>query len=130
MNRGRGALAITALACSWLVFLVPAAALMPTGSELTSGSSQGTTTTLLQSDGPWVLAVVAVPALLGVTAWLGLQRRCSGHARHTELFVWVPIALLCAFSVVSGFSIGLFVFPAALALSFAGAITPRGRAKR
>jgi hypothetical protein len=123
MNRGRGALAVTALACAWLVFLVPAAAFVPTGSEQTSGSAEVATTTLLQSDGVWALVVVAIPALLGLATWLGLHRRCSGHARHTELLVWVPIGLLYVFSFVSGFSIGLFVLPAALALGFAGAIT-------
>ena len=131
MNRGRSAFGLTALACAWLVFLVPAAAFVPAGSEKTvysNGLTTTSSTTLVQSDGAWVLALMAVPALLGLIAWVGLHRRCRG--RGAELLVWLPIGLLYAFSFVSGFSVGLFVFPAALALGFAGAITPRGSTAR
>jgi membrane protease YdiL (CAAX protease family) len=133
MNRGRGAFALTALACAWLISLVPAAALLPLGSEQTSYSNGLTTTsstTLVQSDGSWVLGLMAVPALLALIAWFGLHRRCKGRAGRRELVVWIPIGLLYAFSFVGGFSVGLSVLPAALALGFAGAITPRGRAAR
>jgi hypothetical protein len=130
MSRGRAAFGLTVLACAWLVWLVPAAAILPAGTEQTSsgGFTSTTSTTLVQSDGSWVLFLMAGPALLGLIAWFGLHRKCSGRGRRAKALVWLPIGLLYAFSFISGFTVGLYVFPAALALGLAGAITPSGHA--
>jgi hypothetical protein len=126
MNRGRVAFGLTVLACAWLVFQVPAAAILPSGTEQTSAGGLTTTrsTTLVQSDGSWVLLLMAGPGLI---AWFGLHRRCSGRGSENRTLVWLPIGLLYAFSLIAGFSVGPYVFPAALALGLAGAITPRGQ---
>jgi hypothetical protein len=131
MQRGRAAFGITVLACAWLVFLVPAAAIVPTYSEQTSyggGFISHSSTTLVGANGSWVLVPMAIPALLGLIAWLGMHRKCSGRGSGSERLVWLPIAVMCALSLVSGFSVGPYFLPAALALGLAAALTPRGHA--
>jgi hypothetical protein len=130
MSRGRVAFGLTTLACAWLMLLVPAAALLPTGTEETStsaGLAERSSTTLVETNGSWVLFLIAVPAVLGLIAWIGLHRKCSGRGSRDAKLAWLPIGLLLAFSVVGGFSVGLFILPAALVLTLAGALTPDGR---
>ena len=70
------------------------------------GSSDGTVTThstLLQVNGMWVLVLLSIPVLIALMPVLFPIR-------------WVRIAaavLLAAFSIIGGFSIGLFYMPSA-----------------
>jgi uncharacterized membrane protein len=130
MSRGRVAFGLTTLACAWLVCLVPAAAIVPVYSGETStsaGEVSRSSATLLAENGSWVLWLMAVPALLGLIAWIGLHRKCSGRGRRDATLAWFPISVLLAFSIIGGFSVGIFVLPAAVALVVAGALTPDGR---
>ena len=118
---------MTVLSCAWLAFLVFAAATVPVYSGETSAGGREFPTpssTLAGENGYWVLGLMAIPVVLALIVWFGLHRRRSRVASSDEL-VWLPMGLLFAFSILGGFSVGQAVFPAALALAFAAAITPR-----
>jgi hypothetical protein len=70
---------------------------------------------LIAVNGAWVIALLAVPVALTCLALLGVARR-------QRVVVWIAAAVLIAFSVVSGFSIGLFFAPAAFVLLVAAAL--------
>lgn len=61
------------------------------------------------------LSGLALPAA-AVSAWLLLHLRCGGQRAPGD-FAWVLVVVLLLFSFITGFSIGLFVFPAALLLA-------------
>jgi hypothetical protein len=127
IRSGRFSFVLTLLACAWLLWLIPAAAIVPFGSEVTE-TSTGIVThsspTLVETDGMRVLWLMAFPAVLGLIAWAGLHRKCTGRASADARMAWFPISLLLGFSILGGFSVGLFVLPAALVLVVAGALTP------
>jgi hypothetical protein len=107
------------------VLLVPAAALVPVYSGETSTSAGAVShSTLIAENGSWVLGLMAIPGVLGLIACIGLHRKCSGRASADAKLAWFPISLLLAFSIIGGFSVGLYVLPAAIALVVAGALTP------
>ena len=131
MNRGRAAFGLTVLACGWLAFLVVAALVVPVYSGETSAGGREFATpssTLVGENGSWVLVGMAIPVLLGLITWFGLHRKCSRVTESDEMLVWLPIGILFAFSILTGFSVGMAIFPAALVLTFAAAITPRATA--
>jgi len=127
--RGRAAFGLTVLACGWFAALIPAAALIHTGTEESVSASGVVTragTTLVANEGAWVLALVAVPLALGLVCWIGLRRRCSGRFTWEHVLVWLPVLALFAFSLVSAASIGLLFLPGALTLFAAALVTPAG----
>jgi len=84
------------------------------------GDVSGTySTTVLEQNGAWVVLLLCLPVAL---AAIGLV----GAARRNRLLVWAPAAVLLGFSMLAGFSIGLFYVPAAVALLLA-AVTARCR---
>ena len=125
--RGRWAFALTVTAFAWGVALLPAALLLP-AYEGASSSSTGVTThtsaTLVAVNGPWVLGVVALPALLALIAWFGLHRRCASTTNYGGALAWTAIAALAALSLLAAASIGLYLLPAALLLVVAARLTP------
>ena len=66
--------------------------------------------TLLEENGSGVLAWLALPTLLA-TILLALSLTGARFARAAS---WVVVVGLCAFCLLTGFSIGLFYFPAAV----------------
>ena len=115
------------LAGAWCAVLLVGALTVPvyTG-ELTSLSGTRTTTaTLVGENGPWALAVVALPLIPVLTvAALLWQRRRVGRFGAGPV-AWTLVGVLWAFAVVTGFSIGLFVLPipGLLAIACAAAST-------
>jgi hypothetical protein len=87
------------------------------GSAYSSGES------VLEAN-PGAPVAVAAPLVVAATVWLLLHLACRYDAtwarRAASLLAW----LLVAFAVITGFSIGLFVLPAAVALVAAAALTP------
>ena len=82
--------------------------------EFTSLSGTRTTSaTLVGENGPWALAVVALPLIpvLTVAALLGWRRRVGRIGAGPV--AWTLVGVLGAFAVVTGFSIRLFVLPIA-----------------
>jgi hypothetical protein len=65
-----------------------------------------------------------VPLVLAATVWLLLHVACRYNAIGARRAGTVLAWLLVAFAVITGFSIGLFVLPVAIALVAAAARTP------
>ena len=88
----------------------------------TAVSSSGVVTTtsssasLIEENGVWVVGLLCVPVAL---AALGLY--CAIRGRRVLL--WVSGLLLIGFVVVSGFTIGMWYAPAALALLIASGLS-------
>ena len=110
------ALALALAAGLWLAFYPD---LYSSVSE--TASSTGVTTeqsghaSLIDENGNWVIALLAVPVAL---TGLGVL----GAARRNRILVWGAAWVLLAFSLISGFSIGLFYAPSAVALLVAAAL--------
>lgn len=80
--------------------------------------------TLTNDNGVRILAPLAVPAVLTVLAWIALHHQGAHHSRAARRAAWIAIGLLVLFSLLTGFSIGLFVLPTAVLLIAAAALTP------
>jgi hypothetical protein len=131
-TRGWLAFGLGAGAVVWALALVLGAFLVPAYGGDTCEASPGSPTvcgslppqTLFAVNGWWVvellLGVVAITAL----AFWALHVYCATGARRAHsAAIWL-IALLAIFSIVSGFSIGFYVVPAALLLFASAALTP------
>jgi hypothetical protein len=128
----RWASGLTLAALAWAVGLIVAAVLLPAygGSEsaatasVSSGagaaplvhSTAAGSITLVDENGPWVLVLVTLPALVCGMVWTGLR----GGRRGVQV-ARVAIGLLGAFCLVAAMSIGLFVLPVAVLLGAAAA---------
>jgi hypothetical protein len=114
-----------ALAALWATGLIAAAATVPAY----SGSSSAT---LVEVNGGKVLGVVAVPLVLVLIAGLSLQLRIRKGVEGAGAAAWIAVGLLHAFTVVSAFTIGKFVFPVLvlLACACAAASVRSGRTSR
>jgi hypothetical protein len=126
-GRGRWAFGLTVTAFAWGLALVPAALLLPAyqGSISSSnGLTTHTSATLVAENGPWVLAIVALPAVLALIAWFGLHRRCASASKHGGALARTAIALLAILSLLAAASIGPYLLPAALLLVAAARLTP------
>lgn len=102
-------------------------------SESCSVSPDGTgycfssSSSLIQENGEWVLLLLAVPTVLaGVVFLLSLSQSVS---RTAKLLSRAAAVLFLAGCLVTGFSIGLFYLPAALACLLAVAFDRRVAAR-
>jgi len=126
---GRGWLAfgLAASAVGWALTLVAAAFLAPAyqgedcgpGGVCTSSSS-----TLFAVNGWWIVELLAGVVLVAMLAFWGLHRRCASGSRRAAQLATSCTVLLAAFSVVTGFSIGLLVLPVAVLLVASAALVP------
>ncbi len=87
------------------------------GSAYSSGES-------VLEENPDATVAVAAPLVLAATVWLLLHVACRYNAVGARRAATVLAWLLVAFAVITGFSIGLFVLPAAVALVAAATLTP------
>jgi hypothetical protein len=71
---------------------------------------------LIEENGVWVVGLLCIPVAL---AALGLYCSVSGR----RVLLWVSGLLLIGFVVVSGFTIGMWYVPAALALLIASGLS-------
>jgi hypothetical protein len=111
------ALALALAAGLWLAF-DPYSYSGASGSATSSGVTTEQTghASLIEENGSWVIGLFAVPvALTGVGV--------LGAARKHRILAWSAAWVLLAFSLVTGFSIGLFYAPAAVALLVAAALS-------
>lgn len=138
VRRGRWAFALSVLALSWAVALIPAAFLVPVyagAGETVYSPAQGAaittsqtlpSSTLIAENGASVrlLAVLALPAALAALAWFGLHRKCTRTGVAGARIAAFALGLLSAFAVVTGLSIGGFVLPVVVLLAIAAILTP------
>ena len=87
-----------------------------------TGSSSGVTAisseraTLITENGLWVIVLLCVPIVLAALGLLAVARR-------RRVLAWVLGGVLLGFVVLSGFSIGPFYLPAAIALLLSAGLT-------
>lgn len=116
-RRGTGAVLALLAALAWsLGFAIWAVA--GTASTTCTGTIGGETCSsspLVGGFDPLVLAVLA-PAAVCLASWLLLRRYCTTGDPRARRAVTGLVALLSAFCVLAGFSVGIFVAPVALAL--------------
>ena len=114
------ALLLTIVAGLFLAFYPVYQGVSATGSSsgvVTSSSESGT---LVTENGLWALVPLCIPIVL---AALGL----IAVARGRRAPVWVLGGVLLGFVVLSGFTIGLFYLPAAIALLLSAGLTDSSR---
>lgn len=70
---------------------------------------------LIAENGAWVVGLLVVPVILSGFGLLGVVKRY-------RLLAWGAALVLLAFSILSGFSIGLFYAPSAVALLVAATL--------
>jgi hypothetical protein len=102
------------LAVVWAAFFTAWALF---GSAYSSGES-------VLEENPDAAVAVAAPLVLAATVWVLLHVACRYNAIGARTAAKVLAWLLVAFAVITGFTIGLFVLPAAIALVAAAALTP------
>lgn len=116
----RVSLVLLAVAALWGVGLVVAAAIVPTNSA-TAGSGgvsfAAPSTTMLQQNGPVVLAVVGAALLaVGLVAVAIKWRRASAR-RGAGPLGWGAVGALGVLTVLGLMSIGIFLMPVVLLLA-------------
>jgi hypothetical protein len=90
---------------------------LPDGSQVTDRFTRS----LVEQDGWWGAAVMAVPLVAAVLVAI-LLRATGPWARR---LVWLPVLALFAFSVVALSSVGLAMLPVVVLLGVAAAAAPR-----
>jgi hypothetical protein len=80
--------------------------------------------TLAETNGQWVLLVVAAPALIAAVTWAGLHAACSRGSRMGRGVAWAAVSLLAVMSLLGMFSIGMFLAPITALLIAGAALTP------
>ena len=106
----------------WLANLAVAWAAMFTAWAL-FGSAYSSGESVLEENADATVALAA-PLVLAATVWALLHVACRFDAIWARRSATVLAWLLVAFAVITGFTIGLFVLPAAIALVAAAALTP------
>jgi hypothetical protein len=74
-----------------------------------------------------VRVAIAVPLLVTSTVWLLLHVACRYDSTRAQTAASTVAWLLVVFALITGFSIGLFVMPAAITLVIAASLTPVAR---
>lgn len=87
-----------------------------TASSSGAVTSSSDSATLVGENGTWVILLLCIPVAL---AALGLVASLWGR----RVLLWVSAVVLLGFVILGGLSIGLFYFPAALALLVAAGLT-------
>ena len=121
MRRVATVLSLVALLCAGAAsaYLVTAPMYGTASSSSESGELVLSSRTLVEVNGPWVIMVVAFVTMVASAPFVLALVAPSAQRAIT----WLTAVLLLAFSVVAGFSIGLFFMPSALALLAAAIAT-------
>jgi hypothetical protein len=108
----------------WLANLAVVWAALFTAWALFGSAYSSGETILEENPERLVLIAVAAPLVLASAVWVLLHVASRFDAIWARRAASVLAWLLVAFAVITGFSIGLFVLPAAIALVAAAALTP------
>jgi hypothetical protein len=93
---------------------------------LTASAYSDGQTILEANPEPTVRVAVALPLAAPALVWVLLSAACRTNRRSARMCGIVAASLLVLFAVVTGFTIGLFVLPGAVALVTAAVYTPVG----
>jgi hypothetical protein len=130
--RGWLAFGFGAGAVLWSLGLVLAALIVPaySGESCEAGPGGAATCgalpseTLVGANGWFVVELLLAVALVAALAFWALHVRCARGSEHALAAAVFCIVVLAVFSFLTGFSIGLFVFPVVLLLIVSAALTP------
>jgi hypothetical protein len=114
------------IAAAWSLGLLIAASILPVYNGESISNSDGVTftnTTLVGSQGAWVLIPAVIPLLMCGVVWLALRRKRAGTDQLGTRVAWVAVALLTVFALLAILSIGGFVIPAVILLARAVVLT-------
>jgi hypothetical protein len=128
---GRLAFGLATAAVAWGALLILAALVAPSYSGggctvTTNGPTRCThdTQTFVQVNGMHSLLLVGLPLAFAVLAWLVLHAKCSrGLQGATEAASMFALGLF-GFSILTSFSIGIYVVPMAILILVAAGRTP------
>lgn len=73
-----------------------------------------------------VRIVLFVPLVISGLVWLALHIACRNDNRAARSLGVAAACILLVFAILTGFTIGIFVLPGAIALTAAAALTPSG----
>ena len=116
---GRLAFALTVAAAAWALALVAAAFVAPVYERSSPGAD-----TVVAVNGLGAAGVAAAPLLAAAIVWWALRRACARPATRARAWAWTVALALLASCLATGFTIGMFALPVALALCGACAVTP------
>jgi hypothetical protein len=125
-RRNRLASRLVLIAAAWSLGLLIAASVLPVYNGESISNRDGvtfTSTTLVASQGAWVLIPTAIPLLFCAAVWLALRRKRGGDDKLGGRVAWLAIALLCVFALLAILSIGGFVIPVVVLLARAAMLT-------
>ena len=127
---GITAFALSAGAIVWSVLLLVAAFKVEVYAGSTH-SSDGTVrdfgATLIEVNGYGVLIPMAIPLVLCVVVFFSLRRACRTNSERSRSVALTLACVLAFFALITGFSVGFLVLPAAAAAILATVVTPVGR---
>ena len=115
-HRGRSAFALATGAVVWAAGF--------TAWALTASSYSDGQTLLEANPETTVRVAIALPLAVSALVWVLLSAACRTNAAWARTGGIVAASLLVLFAVVTGFTIGLFVLPGAVALMAAAVRTP------
>ena len=114
-------------AAFWLATGAVAWAAMLTVWVLTASFYEpGGETILAANDELSVRIALFVPVVVSAFVWLTLHIACRNDSRAARSLGLATASILLVFAILTGFTIGLFVLPGAIALTAAAALTPLG----
>ena len=126
-NRGRVAFGLGAAAVGWALLLIASAFLVPAygGESCGPGGCTSTSSTLFAENGWWVVEVLGAVTLVAAIGFYALHLVCANESETAARIAIGCTILLAVFSILSGFSIGLFVLPIPLLLAGSWSAMPR-----
>jgi hypothetical protein len=81
--------------------------------------------TILEANDELIVRVaLLLPVVISALVWLALQIACRRGRRWPRTLGLTAASLLLGFALLTGFTIGLFVLPGAVALTAAAMMTP------
>ena len=111
----------------WLASIAVAWALGATVWVLTASFYEPGGQTILEANEELSVRVALfVPAVASVAVWLALRIACRDGKRAPRMTGLVVGLLLVLFTLITGFTIGSFFLPGAIALTVAAVTTPTG----
>jgi hypothetical protein len=116
--RGRSAFALATGAVLWAAGF--------TAWALTASTYSDGQTILEANPETTVRVAIAIPLATSALVWVLLSTACRTNRRWARSCGIVTASLLVFFAVITGFTIGLFVLPGAVALMAAAVRTPVG----
>jgi hypothetical protein len=119
-RRGRIAFALATAAVVWAAGF--------TAWALTASTYSDGQTILEANPETTVRVAIAIPLAVSAIVWVLLSAACRGRQPWARTTGLVTAGLLVFFAVITGFTIGLFVLPGAVALLTAAVYTPVGDA--